>query len=96
MTEHEHDRRPWIGRIGPEQAEGELAEAYRSIGGGLPLARIIEIHTLHPQSMLDHYALYRTSMYGPSPLSRAEREAIAGSGFRAGPGHGLAPGDDGR
>jgi alkylhydroperoxidase family enzyme len=27
--------------------------------------------------MLDHYALYRTSMYGPSPLSRAEREAIA-------------------
>mgnify|MGYP000682893523 CR=1 FL=1 len=27
--------------------------------------------------LLDHYALYRTSMFGPSPLTRVEREAIA-------------------
>jgi alkylhydroperoxidase family enzyme len=25
----------------------------------------------------DHHALYRTLMFGPSPLSRSEREAIA-------------------
>lgn len=68
---------PWIGRIGLEEAEGTLAEAYRRIGNGRPLDHILEIHSLHPESLLDHYALYRTSMFGPSPLSRVEREAIA-------------------
>jgi alkylhydroperoxidase family enzyme len=65
---------PWIARIGPEEAEGALAEAYEELSGGRPLDHILEIH---PESLLDHYALYRTSMYGPSPLSREEREAIA-------------------
>lgn len=68
---------PWIQRIGPEEAEGKLAEAYEQISRGRPLDHILEIHTLHPQSLLDHYALYRTSMFGPSPLSRVERESIA-------------------
>lgn len=68
---------PWIRRTGPENAQGLLAEAYERISGGRPLDHILEIHTLHPQSLLDHYALYRTSMFGPSPLTRAEREAIA-------------------
>jgi hypothetical protein len=68
---------PWIERIGPDQADGKLAEAYERISGGRPLDHILEIHTLHPQSLIDHYALYRTSMFGPSPLTRMEREAIA-------------------
>jgi len=67
----------WIERIGPDQAEGKLAEAYERISRGRPLDHILEIHTLHPQSLIDHYALYRTSMFGPSPLSRVERESIA-------------------
>lgn len=78
---HDHERNggrgPWIRRVGPEAAEGELAEAYREISGGRRLAHIMEIQTLHPQSLRDHYRLYRTSMYGRSPLSRAERESIA-------------------
>jgi alkylhydroperoxidase family enzyme len=68
---------PWIKRIGPEEAEGKLSEAYDQISHGQPMDHILEIHTLHPQSLLDHYALYRTSMFGRSPLSRVEREAIA-------------------
>ncbi len=68
---------PWIERIGPDDAEGKLAEAYQRISRGRPLDHILEIHTLHPQSLVDHYALYRTSMFGPSPLTRAERESIA-------------------
>ena len=68
---------PWIERIGPEEAEGKLSEAYEQISRGQPMDHILEIHTLHPQSLLDHYALYRTSMFGRSPLSRVEREAIA-------------------
>ena len=67
----------WIDRVGPDDAEGKLAEAYERISRGRPLDHILEIHTLHPQSLLDHYALYRTSMFGPSPLTRVEREAIA-------------------
>ena len=68
---------PWIDRVGPEKAEGTLAEAYERISRGQPLDHILEVHTLHPQALLDHYALYRTSMFGSSPLSRVEREAIA-------------------
>lgn len=71
------DAEAWIERVGPEQAEGKLAEAYARISRGRPLDHILEIHTLHPQSLLDHYALYRTSMFGPSPLSRVERESLA-------------------
>jgi alkylhydroperoxidase family enzyme len=67
---------PWIERIGPDEADGTLAEAYERISRGRALDHILEIHTLHPQSLIDHYALYR-SMFGPSPLSRVEREAIA-------------------
>ena len=79
MTRDEsvRDDGPWIERIGPDEAEGVLAEAYRKISGGRSLDHILEIHTLHPGSLLDHYALYRTSMYGPSPLTRVERESIA-------------------
>jgi len=68
---------PWIECAGPDGAEGKLADAYERISRGRPLDHILEIHTLHPQSLLDHYALYRTSMFGPSPLTRLERESIA-------------------
>ena len=68
---------PWIERVGPDDAEGKLADAYQQISRGRPLDHILEIHTLHPQSLLDHYSLYRTSMFGPSPLTRVERESIA-------------------
>lgn len=68
---------PWIERIGPSEAGGKLAEAYERISGGHAMDHILEIHTLHPQSLIDHYALYRTSMFGSSPLTRVEREAIA-------------------
>jgi alkylhydroperoxidase family enzyme len=67
----------WIERVGPDQAKGQLAEAYERISRGRPMDHILEIHTLHPQSLIDHYALYRTSMFGSSPLSRVERESIA-------------------
>lgn len=74
----DHSKRDaWIARIDPQEAEGKLAEAYEKISRGRPLDHILEIHTLHPQSLLDHYALYRTSMFGPSPLSRVERESVA-------------------
>jgi hypothetical protein len=77
-TQPDHSKNgPWIDRISLDGAEGTLADAYKQISRGRPLDHILEIHTLHPQSLLDHYALYRTSMFGPSPLTRIERESIA-------------------
>ncbi len=40
-------------------------------------ANIIASHSLNRDAMLAHVRLYRTIMYGDSPLSRTEREAIA-------------------
>lgn len=40
-------------------------------------AHIISSHSLNPAAMNAHLALYRTIMFGDSPLTRAEREAIA-------------------
>lgn len=67
----------WIALVGPEEAEGELAETYRRIGARSRVDNIIGVHSLHPAAMEAHLELYRTLMFGPSPLSRLEREALA-------------------
>jgi alkylhydroperoxidase family enzyme len=41
------------------------------------LANIVSSHSLNPAAVEAHLQLYRTIMFGPSPLSRAEREALA-------------------
>ena len=69
-------REAWIARVGPAEATGELAEVYEALTGGRPLAHILEIQTLHPAALARHHELYRTLMFGPSPLTRAERESI--------------------
>jgi alkylhydroperoxidase family enzyme len=38
---------------------------------------ILASHSLNPEALAAHLALYRTIMFGSSGLSRAEREAIA-------------------
>lgn len=40
-------------------------------------AHILASHSLNPAAMRAHIALYRTIMFGESPLSRVEREALA-------------------
>lgn len=41
------------------------------------LAHIVASHSLNPAALEAHMALYRTIMFGESPLGRDEREAIA-------------------
>lgn len=49
-----------------------------SIGtAGKGLANVVASHSLNPVAMQAHLGLYRTIMFGDSPLSRVEREAIA-------------------
>jgi len=38
---------------------------------------ILASHSLNPDALAAHLALYRTIMFGPSGLSRTEREALA-------------------
>lgn len=69
----------WIRVVPPDQADDALRRAYARCADpqtGEP-AHIMAVHSLNPAAMLDHRALYRTLMYGPSPLSRAQREMIA-------------------
>lgn len=59
-------------------AEGELTEVYRHVAGAAgTVAHILKSSSLHPVILRRHYDLYREIMFGPSPLSRAQREMVA-------------------
>jgi alkylhydroperoxidase family enzyme len=45
--------------------------------GSEQMANILASHSLNEDALNAHLALYRTIMFGESPLSRTEREAIA-------------------
>ncbi len=60
-----------------DEAPEELQEIYRKIypRGGTK-DNILRIHSLNPRSLDVHYYLYRHLLYGPSDLSRSDREMI--------------------
>ncbi len=68
----------WIDVISEAEAGDELAEVYAANAepsGGVD--NIIKIHSLNVPSMHAHLSLYKTIMYGKSPIRRPEREMIA-------------------
>ena len=65
----------WIEVIDEGDAEGPLAAIYERLGGKAD--NILKIHSLHPESLDAHLAVYENIMYGKSPLSRMEREMVA-------------------
>ncbi|MBI2213884.1 MAG: carboxymuconolactone decarboxylase family protein [Acidobacteria bacterium] len=68
----------WIRTVAEGDAEGTLAEAYGKVGAARgKVANILKIHSLTPRVMIAHLELYREIMFGPSELSRAERELVA-------------------
>jgi hypothetical protein len=68
----------WITTIDEEDASGDLAKAYAECADSATgrAAHIMKVHSLSPRSMLAHRVLYRTLMFGPSPLERYQREMI--------------------
>jgi len=71
-------RAAWIDTIDEDEASDELTAAYEECASrstGLA-AHIMKVHSLNPRSMVAHRALYRTLMFGPSPLKRYQREMI--------------------
>ena len=68
----------WIRVILENEAEGDLSEQYDELiepWGGVD--NILKIHSLNPESLRAHTVLYKTLMYGKSPLKRPQREMIA-------------------
>jgi alkylhydroperoxidase family enzyme len=74
----------YIETIGPGDADGELKrlydEATRRAGR---VYGILRLQSLNPPVLAASIELYKAVMFGPSPLSRAEREAIAVTVSRA-------------
>ena len=68
----------WIEIILEDLAEGDLAEQYSQLiepWGGVD--NILKIHSLNPAALRAHVQLYKTVMYGKSPIRRPQREMIA-------------------
>ncbi|MBM3265248.1 MAG: carboxymuconolactone decarboxylase family protein [candidate division Zixibacteria bacterium] len=69
----------WIKTVSEQDAEGKLREYYeaeKTPSGAVD--NILKIHSLDPDSLSWHVAMYRQLMYGRgSRLSRTQREMIA-------------------
>ena len=64
--------------IPPEEAEGALAAEYdEAIKRAGRIWGVVAIQSHNAASMRDSMAMYKTVMFGRSPLSRAQREMIA-------------------
>ena len=69
---------PYIEVIPDEAAEGELREVYDEIKEKRgKLSSVLMIQSLNPRSIRKHMDLYLTTMFGKSPLKRAQREMVA-------------------
>ena len=65
----------WIKVIHENEATGSLEEMYarnREPWGGVD--NILKIHSLAPETLTAHLALYKTVMHAPGLLSRSQRE----------------------
>lgn len=68
----------WIKIVPESGAEGALGEAYARVPRwNGRVANIIRVHSVSPGTLTAHVDLYQRLTYGPSELSRAERETIA-------------------
>jgi uncharacterized peroxidase-related enzyme len=68
----------WIKMVAPEDASGTLRQEYdeaaRRAGR---VYNVIRISSLNPEALRAWVGIYKQVMYGPSSLSRAEREMVA-------------------
>lgn len=68
----------WIDVIDTNDASGELQEIYDHIADTRgKLSSVLKVHSKNPAALKDHLDLYGTLLFGESPLSRAQREALA-------------------
>jgi len=69
----------WIRTIDEGAADGRLSAAYR--GARDPSSgkvdNVLKIHSLNPEGLIGHLALYRTVMRGTPGLPEVDREMLA-------------------
>lgn len=67
----------FIQTIPESDAQGQLADLYRRFGNpDGTVDEVLKAHSLNPDSLEAHCALYTQAMHKPSPVSRAEREIV--------------------
>ena len=68
----------WIKMVMPEEATGDLKIEYeKAVRRAGKVFNILKIQSLNPAALRASMELYLATMYGPSGLSRAEREMLA-------------------
>jgi hypothetical protein len=69
---------PHVHVVGPDEATGVARKEYdKAMRRAGRIWNIVSIQSQLPEVMRDSMKLYQTIMFGPSPLSRAQREMIA-------------------
>lgn len=68
----------WIRTVGPAEATGESRDLYaRMCNPDGTVDNVLTIHGVNPAVLCTHFELYKACMFGPSELSRAQREMVA-------------------
>ncbi|MGB0035984.1 MAG: carboxymuconolactone decarboxylase family protein [Candidatus Acidiferrales bacterium] len=68
----------WIKTIAPRDAKGRLKKIYdAAIKRAGRIFNIVSVQSLNPPVLDASLAVYMAAMFGPSPLSRAQREMLA-------------------
>ena len=69
----------WIHTIQEDDAKGELKKLYKRVvdPGTGRVDNVMKIHSLHPEGLSAHFALYGAAMKGTATLPKADREMIA-------------------
>jgi alkylhydroperoxidase family enzyme len=68
----------WLKLVGPGEARGALARLYgEAVQRAGRVFGIVRAMSLAPRTLEASMALYRQVMFGPSELTRAQRELLA-------------------
>ena len=70
----------WIETVDEDHATGDTAAFYQKVmerAGTTTVPNVYKSQSLAPDALIAHDALYRTLMFGRSPLRRYQREMIA-------------------
>ena len=68
----------WIKTVNEKNAAGPLKEEYDgAVARAGRVFEILKVQSLKPEYIAAMIALYRAAMFGPSKLTRAQREMLA-------------------
>lgn len=69
---------PWIHQVPIAEATGLLKQQFEAaLSRAGRVWRIVHIMSVNPPVMRDSIGVYSSIMFGPSPLSRVQRELLA-------------------